>query len=63
MELVRRSLLGARALRMFPELSEGTVLLRLVVSAAATLVLAAFAFAWADRNARRRGLIDQQANW
>ena len=63
MELVRRSLLGGHALRMFPELGDGTVLLRLVVSAGATLVLAALAFSWADRNARRRGLIDQQANW
>jgi len=63
MELVRRSLLGGQALRMFPDLSDGTVLLRLLLTAAATVVLAAFAFGWADRNARRRGLIDQEANW
>jgi ABC-2 type transport system permease protein len=63
MELVRRSLLGGHALRMFPELGDGTILLRLVVSAGATLVLAALAFRWADRNARRRGLIDQESNW
>ena len=63
MELVRRSLLGGHALRMFPDLADGTVLLRLVLTAAASLVLAAVAFRWADRNARRRGLIDQEANW
>jgi ABC-2 type transport system permease protein len=63
MELVRRSLLGGHALRMFPSLDDGTVLLRLVISAGATLVLAALAFRWAERNARRRGLIDQQTNW
>ena len=63
MELIRRSLLGSHALRMFPELADGTVLLRLSLTAAACLVLAAAAFRWADRNARRRGLIDQESNW
>ena len=63
MELVRRSLLGGHALRMFPDLGDGAVLLRLGVTAAGTLVLAAVAFRWADRHARRRGLIDQETSW
>jgi ABC-2 type transport system permease protein len=63
MELVRRSLLGTHALRMFPALSDGTVLLRLVLTAAVTLVLTTLAFQWAERLARRRGLIDMETNW
>jgi ABC-2 type transport system permease protein len=63
MELIRRSLLGSHAIRMFPGLSDGDVLLRLVVATAATVLLAGLAFRWADRNARRRGLIDRESNW
>jgi ABC-2 type transport system permease protein len=63
MELIRRSLLGSQAIRMFPALSDGDVLLRLVVTAAATLILAHLVFGWADRTARRKGLIDMETNW
>ena len=63
MELIRRSLLGSHAIRMFPTLSDADVLLRLVVTTVATLLLAHLVFSWADRRARRRGLIDMESNW
>lgn len=63
MELIRRSLLGSQAIRMFPTLSDGEVFLRLLVTTAATLILAHLVFGWADRTARRKGLIDMESNW
>ena len=63
MELIRRSLLGAQAVRMFPALSDGEIILRLLVTTAATLILAHLVFTWADRSARRKGLIDMETNW
>jgi ABC-2 type transport system permease protein len=63
MELIRRSLLGAQALRMFPALSDGEIIWRLLVTTAATLILAHLVFSWADRSARRTGLIDMETNW
>jgi len=63
MELIRRSLLGSHAIRMFPALSDADVLLRLLVTTAATLILAHLVFGWADRLARRKGLIDMESNW
>ena len=63
MELIRRSLLGSQAIRMFPALSDADVLLRLLVTTVATLVLAHLVFTWADRTARRKGLIDMESNW
>jgi ABC-2 type transport system permease protein len=63
MELIRRSLLGSSAIRMFPALSDGDVLLRLLVTTAATLILAHLVFSWADRTARLKGLIDMETNW
>lgn len=63
MELIRRSLLGSHAMRMFPALSDADVLLRLVVATVVTLVLAHLVFTWADRVARQRGLIDRESNW
>ena len=63
MELIRRSLLGSQAIRMFPALSDGDVMLRLVVTTVATLLLAHLVFTWADRQARRKGLIDMESNW
>ena len=63
MELIRRSLLGSQAIRMFPTLSDGDVFLRLLVTTAATLILAHLVFGWADRTARRKGLIDMETNW
>ncbi len=63
MELIRRSLLGSQAIRMFPALSDGDVMQRLVVTTAGTLLLAHLVFTWADRQARRQGLIDMESNW
>jgi ABC-2 type transport system permease protein len=63
MELIRRSLLGSQAIRMFPALSDADVLLRLLVTTAGTLILAHLVFGWADRTARRKGLIDMETNW
>jgi ABC-2 type transport system permease protein len=63
MELIRRSLLGSSAIRMFPALSDADVMLRLLVTTVATLLLAHLVFTWADRTARRKGLIDMETNW
>jgi ABC-2 type transport system permease protein len=63
MELIRRSLLGSQAIRMFPALSDAEVLLRLLATTAGTLILAHLVFGWADRTARRKGLIDMETNW
>ena len=63
MEIIRRSLLGASAVRMFPALSDGDVLLRLLVTTVATLIAAHLVFTWADRLARKKGLIDMESNW
>jgi len=63
MEIIRRSLLGANAIRMFPALSDADVLLRLLVTTTATLLLAHLVFTWADRLARQKGLIDRESNW
>jgi len=63
MELIRRSLLGSHAIRMFPALSDADVLSRLLITAVATLILAHLVFGWADRTARRKGLIDMESNW
>ena len=63
MELVRRALLGSNALLMFPDLSVGEVLPRLVVSAAGMLLLSHLVFTWADNRARKVGLYDREINW
>ncbi len=63
MELIRRSLLGSEAIRMFPAMSDLDVLMRLVVSSAITVAAAYLLFIWADRLARRQGLIDRESNW
>jgi ABC-2 type transport system permease protein len=63
MEIIRRSLLGGHAIRMFPALSDVDVLLRLVLTTTATLILAHLVLTWADRSARQKGLIDRESNW
>jgi ABC-2 type transport system permease protein len=63
MEIIRRSLLGTHAIRMFPSLSDGDVMLRLVLTTIATLLIAQLIFRWAERSARRQGLIDRESNW
>ena len=60
LELVRRSLLGGAAVRMFPALTDGEVLLRLVAGTAGLLVVSVVAFRLADRLARTKGLIDME---
>lgn len=63
MELIRRSLLGSHAMRMFLALSDAEVLLRLVIATVVTLLVAHLVFTWADRVARQQGLIDRESNW
>jgi ABC-2 type transport system permease protein len=63
MELIRRSLLGSAAIRMFPALSDGDVFLRLLATTAGALIVAHLVFGWADRVARQKGLIDMESNW
>jgi hypothetical protein len=38
-------------------------MLRLVVTTVGTLIVAHLVFTWADRLARRKGLIDMESNW
>jgi ABC-2 type transport system permease protein len=70
MELLRRSLLrspgyspAAAHVLMFPGLTDGAVFLRLVVATAGAVLLAIAVYRWADRRARRLGLIDREMNW
>lgn len=63
LELVRRALLGARAPRMFPDLGDGAVMLRLLLTTAVTVVVGHLLFTWGDRRARRLGLVDRASNW
>ena len=63
MEIVRRSLLGTHAIRMFPTVSDGEIVLRLLATTIATVLVAFLVFGWADRSARGRGLIDRESNW
>jgi ABC-2 type transport system permease protein len=62
MEIVRRSLLGAHAIRMFA-LSDTEILLRLLATTVLMVLLAFLVFGWAERSARARGLIDRESNW
>jgi len=48
---------------MFPNLSDGEVLLRLVIATAGTVVLGYVLYRWTDRRARGLGYIDMEANW
>jgi ABC-2 type transport system permease protein len=63
LELVRRSLLGSHSLLMFPHLGTPAVLGRLLLATAGTVLLAGLVFSWAERTARRRGLIDMETSW
>ncbi|HEY9289214.1 MAG TPA: ABC transporter permease [Candidatus Dormibacteraeota bacterium] len=63
MEIVRRSLLGTHAIRMFPTVSDGEIVLRLLATTIATVLVSFLVFGWADRSARGRGLIDRESNW
>jgi ABC-2 type transport system permease protein len=61
LELARRAILHGRVYEMFPTLSDGEVLARLVIATAGTLVLGYLVYRWADRQARWKGLIDMES--
>jgi ABC-2 type transport system permease protein len=63
LELCRRAILHGRVYQMFPAQTDAEVLLRLLVATLGTAVLGYFVYAWADRQARRKGYIDMEANW
>jgi ABC-2 type transport system permease protein len=63
LELCRRAILHGRVYQMFPGLSDGEVLLRLVLATAGTVVLGYVLYRVTDRRARRMGYIDMEANW
>jgi ABC-2 type transport system permease protein len=63
LELCRRSILHGGAYQMFPNLTDGEVLLRLVIATAGTLLLGYVLYRVTDRRARRLGYIDMEANW
>jgi ABC-2 type transport system permease protein len=63
LELCRRAILHGRVYQMFPTLSDGEVLLRLVIATAGTLLLGYFLYRWMDRRARGLGYIDMEASW
>lgn len=63
LELCRRAILHGRVLQMFPNMSDGEVLLRLLVATAGTVLLGYILFRRTDRRARRLGYIDMEANW
>ena len=63
LELARRAILHGRVYEMFPTLSDGEVLLRLVLATAGTVVLGYLVYSWADRLARRKGFIDMDTGW
>jgi hypothetical protein len=52
-----------QAYQMFPSLSDGDVLLRLIVATAGTVMLGYVLYRASDRQARRKGYIDMEANW
>ena len=62
LELTRRAILHGRVYQMFPGLSDGQVLLRLSLATVGTVALGYLAYSWADRQARRKGYIDMDAN-
>jgi peptidoglycan/LPS O-acetylase OafA/YrhL len=63
LELCRRAILHGRVYQMFPSMSDGEVLLRLVVATAGTVLLGYILFRFTDRRARRLGHIDMEVNW
>jgi ABC-2 type transport system permease protein len=63
LELARRAILHGRVYEMFPTLSDGDILLRLVLATVGTVVLAYLVYSWADRLARRKGFIDMDTGW
>jgi ABC-2 type transport system permease protein len=63
LELCRRAILHGSVTQMFPSLSDGEVLLRLVLATAGTLLLGYVLYRMTDRRARAMGYIDMKENW
>ena len=63
LELCRRAILHGRIYEMFPNLSDGEVLLRLLAATAGAVLLSFLLYRRIDRRARRMGYIDMEANW
>jgi ABC-2 type transport system permease protein len=63
LELCRRAILHGSVYQMFPGLSDGQVLGRLGLATAGTVAAGYLAYFWADRQARRKGYIDMEANF
>src|SRR5260370_38653552 len=62
-ELCRRSILHGGVYEMFPSLSDGEVLLRLVIATAGTVVLGFVLYRWTDRRRGGLGPIQLGENW
>jgi ABC-2 type transport system permease protein len=63
LEAMRRGLLPAGARVSFPALSQGEVLGLLAAATAGSLVLALAVFTWAERRARRLGILDRESGF
>lgn len=63
LELCRRAILHGSVYQMFPSLSDGEVLVRLLVATAGTVLLCYVLYRVSDRQARSKGYIDMEANW
>ncbi|HEY3237947.1 MAG TPA: ABC transporter permease [Acidimicrobiia bacterium] len=63
LEALRRGLLPAGARVSFPALAQGEVLGLLAVSTTVSLVLALIIFTWAERRARRLGILDRESGF
>lgn len=61
LEAVRRALLGPGGVRSFPAIGDGAVLARLALLAAAWSVAAILVFGFAERRARRLGILDRES--
>lgn len=63
LELCRRAILHGQVTQMFPSLTDGEVLLRLIAATAGTVFLAVVTYRLIDKRARRMGYLDMEANW
>lgn len=63
LELVRRSLLGAHTIRLYPQLSDAAVVGRLALTTLGLAVVGQLVYLVADRRARRLGLIDLETQF
>jgi ABC-2 type transport system permease protein len=63
LELCRRAILHGRVYQMFPGLSDEQVLIRLALATVGTVAVGYLTYFWADRQARRKGYIDMDANF